>query len=105
MTLDLREGNDVLLVGVRVKPRTRSGVTLTDQGLVLGVAAAPVAGKATEEAAEALAEALGVPPSAVRLHGGARSRSKVFAVSGMDVQTARARLRSVARQGLRGEAG
>jgi hypothetical protein len=34
------------------------------------------------------------PPSAVELRSGARSRSKVFAVSGLDLETARARLLS-----------
>jgi uncharacterized protein YggU (UPF0235/DUF167 family) len=77
-----------------VKPRSRTGVTLTDQGLVLGVGSAPVQGKATEEARRALAKALGVPPSAVELHAGSRSRSKVFAVRGVDVELARSRLRS-----------
>jgi len=94
MTLDLREVGGVLLVGVRVRPRSRAGVSLTEQGLVVGVAAGPVQGKANQEARKALASVLGVPPSAVELRTGARSRSKVFAVSGLDLETARARLRS-----------
>lgn len=97
MTLDLREVGGILLVGVRVKPRSRTGVSLTEQGLVVGVAAAPVQGRATEEACRALAAALGVPPSAVKLRAGPRSRSKVFAVAGLDLETARARLRAAAR--------
>lgn len=98
MTLDLRERGGVLLVGVLVKPRSRSlsGVSLTEQGLTVAVSAAPVEGRATDEARKALAAALRVPPSAVELHGGARSRSKVFAVSGLDVETARARLQAAA---------
>lgn len=94
MTLDLREAGGMLLVGVRVRPRSRTGVTLTDRGLVVGVGAAPVQGKANEEARRALAAALRVPASAVALHAGLRSRSKVFSVTGVDIDTVRARLRS-----------
>ncbi|MGH2682941.1 MAG: DUF167 domain-containing protein [Actinomycetota bacterium] len=96
MTLDLRELGGVLLVGARIKPRSRSGLSLTEQGLVVGVAAAPVEGKANEEARRTIASVLGVAPSAVELRAGARSRSKVFAVSGLDVETARDRIRSAA---------
>jgi hypothetical protein len=92
--LDLREHGGVLLVGARIKPRSRPGVSITEQGLVVGVAAAPVQGKANEEARRAVASALGVSPSAVELRTGGRSRSKVFAVTGLDLETARARLRS-----------
>jgi hypothetical protein len=94
MTLDLREVGGVLLVGTRVKPRSRASVSLTEEGLVVGVAAAPVQGRANEEARRMLPSVLRVPPSAVELHAGARSRSKVFAVTGLDLETARARLRS-----------
>jgi hypothetical protein len=94
MTLDLREVGGELLVGARVKPRYRAGVSLTDQGLVVGVAAAPVQGKANEEARKVIATVLRVSPSMVELRSGARSQSKVFAVAGLDVETARARLRS-----------
>lgn len=96
MTLDLRERGGVLLVAVRVKPRSRSGVSLTQHGLVVAVAAAPIEGRANEEARRVLASALGVPPSAVELHAGPRARSKVFAVIGLDLQTARTRLLAAA---------
>lgn len=96
MTLDLREREGILLVAVRVKPRSRSGVSLTQHGLVVAVAAAPVGGRANEEARRLLASVLSVPPSAVELHAGERSRSKVFAVTGLDLETARARLLSAA---------
>jgi uncharacterized protein YggU (UPF0235/DUF167 family) len=96
VNLDLRELGGVLLVGARVKPRSRAGVSLTEKGLMVAVAAAPVQGKANEEARRLLASVLGVPPSAVVLHAGARSRSKVFAVTGVDSETARARLLSAA---------
>jgi uncharacterized protein len=97
VTVDLRERGGVLLVGVRVRPRSKAGASLTEQGLVIAVAAAPVQGKANEEARKAMASILGVSPSAVELRSGARSRSKVFAVAGLDLETARARLRSLPR--------
>ncbi len=81
-----------VLVEVRVRPRSRAGWEVVRGGLVLGVAAAPVGGSATEEARRALARALGVAPSRVALHRGARSRTKVFAISGMDADAARAAL-------------
>ena len=52
-------------------------------GVVVRVRAAPEGGRATAEARRALAAALGVPASAVRLRSGARSRVKVFAVAGL----------------------
>jgi uncharacterized protein YggU (UPF0235/DUF167 family) len=72
-------------LSVRVIPRSsRPGVELTDQGVVVRVASAPVEGAATEEARRLLAAALGVRASAVRLRSGARSRSKVFEVEGLE---------------------
>ena len=51
-------------------------------GFLLGFVARPEDGKATEEARRALAAAIGVARSDVRLISGARSRVKVFAVTG-----------------------
>jgi uncharacterized protein len=94
VTFDLRDVGGVLLVGARIKPRSRPSVSLTEQGLVVGVAAAPVQGGANEEARRTIASLLGVPTSSVELRSGTRSRSKVFSVAGLDLETARARLRS-----------
>lgn len=70
---------------VRVVPR--SGRTEVEKGpsgeVVVRVRAAPERGRATAEAAAALAALVGVPPSAVTLRTGARSRVKVFAVDGV----------------------
>jgi uncharacterized protein YggU (UPF0235/DUF167 family) len=67
---------------VRVVPR--SGRTAVEAGpdgsLTIRVRAAPEGGNATREAARALARWLKVPPSAVTLRTGARSRTKVFDV-------------------------
>jgi uncharacterized protein len=81
-----------VLVSVRVRPRSRPGWETADGDLLLSVKAAPVDGAATEEARRALAKALGVAPSHVSLHSGARSRMKVFAVSGIDADAVMAAL-------------
>jgi hypothetical protein len=81
-----------VLVDVRVRPRSRPGWEIAARSLVIRVAAAPVGGAATEEARRALAKALGVMPSRVSLHRGERSRTKVFAVAGMDAGEAKAAL-------------
>lgn len=71
-------------ITVRVTPRSgRTAVTAGPSGVVVRVRAAPEDGKATAEAKAALADALGVPNSAVRLRSGARSRVKVFTVTGL----------------------
>jgi uncharacterized protein YggU (UPF0235/DUF167 family) len=51
-----------------------------------------VDGRATEEARRALAEALGVAPSRVRLRSGAAARDKVFEVDGTTAEEALGRL-------------
>ncbi len=67
---------------VRVVPRSAS--VRVEQGaggtLVIRVTAPPEGGKATEQAARALAGHLGVRRSDVRLKAGQRSRMKVFEV-------------------------
>ena len=83
-----------VLVEVRVRPRSRPRWEIDPSGLLIGVAAPPVCGSATEEARRAVAKALGVAPSRVSLHRGARSRTKVFAVSGVDLDAARAALQA-----------
>jgi len=71
-------------ITVRVTPRSgRTAVTAGPNGVVVRVRAAPEGGKATAEAARALAAALGVPKTAVRLRSGARSRDKTFAIDGL----------------------
>jgi uncharacterized protein YggU (UPF0235/DUF167 family) len=69
----------------RVAPRSgRTAVEIGPDGIVVRVRSAAEGGKATEEARRALAEAAGVPPSAVTLRSGSRSRTKVFEMHGMD---------------------
>lgn len=80
-------------VTVRVVPRSgRTAVEVGSDGIRVRVRAAPEAGRATEEARRALASALDVAPSAVRLVRGARSRAKVFDVDGLTADDLRVRL-------------
>jgi uncharacterized protein YggU (UPF0235/DUF167 family) len=90
--LDVRQHGDGVVVSLRLRPRSRPGLDLTDAGLVVRVAAVPEKGRATEEGRRSLAEALEVPPSAVRLRSGATSRRKSYAVEGITAVEARQRL-------------
>jgi uncharacterized protein YggU (UPF0235/DUF167 family) len=89
----IRDAPGGALVPVRVRPRSRPAVAFSPEGLVISVAAPPSEGRATEEARRSLARVIGVPPSAVSLSAGARSREKVFLVSGLDAVQVLARLR------------
>jgi uncharacterized protein YggU (UPF0235/DUF167 family) len=81
-------------VTVRVVPRGgRTSIEVGEPGIVVRVRSVPEGGRATEEARRSLAEALGVPASAVRLRTGARSRTKVFEIDGLDEPEAKMRLR------------
>jgi uncharacterized protein len=83
------------LVTVRVVPRSsRTSVEMDERGIVVRVPAPPEAGRATEAARRALAGALGVPADATLLRRGARSRTKVFEVAGIDQIDAEVRLRA-----------
>lgn len=82
-------------VEVRVVPRSgRTAVEAGPGGLVVRVRAAPEGGRATEEARRAVAAAAGVAPSEVRLRTGARARTKVFEVPGLDAAELSRRLRA-----------
>jgi uncharacterized protein YggU (UPF0235/DUF167 family) len=78
---------NTLTVAVRVKPgasRPRVGGRFDGPhgpALVIAVNAPAVDGRATEAARRALADALGVRPSAVSLRTGAASRDKLFLVA------------------------
>jgi uncharacterized protein YggU (UPF0235/DUF167 family) len=80
---------------VRVVPRSgRTAVEVVGGAVTVRVRSAPEAGRATEEALSALADALGVAPSRLSLRTGSRSRTKVFEVAGMDDAAAFAALRA-----------
>ena len=82
-----------LRIPIRVKPgASRASVGGAYAGprgsaLVVSVTARAVDGKATEAALVAVARALGVRRSAVRLHSGERSRDKVLEVTAGDAAT------------------
>jgi uncharacterized protein YggU (UPF0235/DUF167 family) len=77
-------------ITVRVMPRSdRRGVEAGPDGPVIRVRAAPEGGRATAEAVRALATAVGVPPTAVSLVRGGRSRVKTFVVQGVSDETLR----------------
>ncbi len=83
-------------VTVRVVPRSdRTAVEVGPGGIRVRVRSAPERGRATEEARRALARALGVGASAVRLVAGAASREKVFEVEGLEPEDLRRRLPGV----------
>ncbi|MFT8244076.1 DUF167 domain-containing protein [Roseomonas sp. BN140053] len=79
---------DGLELRVRAQPRARrpglSGLAPGVNGprLRVAVTAAPEDGAANRAVAGTLAEALGVPPSAVTLLAGSTSREKLFRVRG-----------------------
>jgi uncharacterized protein YggU (UPF0235/DUF167 family) len=71
-----------VIVDVVVKPGSkRPGIAHEDGALVLRVRERAVEGAANTACRRALAEAYGVPQSAVELIAGARSRRKRFAVA------------------------
>jgi len=82
------------LLRVRLTPRAgRSQIDDWDGDLLrVRVAAPPVEGKANDALLRLLAEALGVPPSRLRLVRGRTSREKVVAVEGVSGEDVRARL-------------
>ena len=90
--VDVRAIEGGVLVAVQVRPRSQPGLEVTEAGLVIRVAAPREKGKATEEAMRALAEALEVAPSSVKLRSGPSSRRKTFTVAGIEVLAARQRL-------------
>ena len=84
---------DMATITVRVTPRSgRTVVESGPEGVVVRVRAAPEGGRATEEAARALAERLGVPKTRVRLRSGVRSRTKTFDVDGLSTRDIQHRL-------------
>ena len=68
---------------IRVTPGARrAGVEMTDGVIRISVSAPPEAGRATEAARVALAEALGVAKTRLTLVRGTKSRDKLFQLDG-----------------------
>jgi len=84
-------------ITVRVTPRAaRPGLDReADGGLRVRVRSAPEQGKANEETTEIVARALGVAKSAVRVQRGARSRTKILAIEGLDDRALKGRLQAL----------
>ena len=83
-------------VEVWVTPRSaRPSLAIGPRGIEVHVRAAPRGGAATEEARRLLAAALGVPPNAVALRSGGRSRVKRFRVGGLSSADVAARIAAV----------
>lgn len=82
---------------VRVQPRaSRSEIAgLHGDALKVRLAAAPVDGAANEALVAFLADELGVPKRAVRIHSGYASRSKLVEIDGVSPEM----LRRLARAG------
>jgi uncharacterized protein YggU (UPF0235/DUF167 family) len=76
----------------RVRTRSRKGLRRSGNDLIVGVSAAPIAGRANDQATRVLAEALDVAPGAVTVRLGQNSPSKVFEVRGLDPATVQKRL-------------
>ena len=84
-------------ITVCVTPRSgRPGIDRDPGGpLRVRVRAAAEGGKANAEATDLLARALGVPKGAVRVRRGARSRTKIVAVEGLDDEELAKRLQAL----------
>lgn len=79
---------------VRLTPRAaRPKVDLLEDGsLAVRVSAPPVDGQANAALVKAVAKALGLAPSRVRLVRGERSREKTLRIEGLEAGEIRARL-------------
>ncbi len=90
----IRDAGDRVLVAVRVVPGAgRDGVaSVRGDELRVRVSAPPVDGRANEGVCAIIAGLCGVRRGAVAVELGERSRSKVVAVRGVDVDTVRARV-------------
>ena len=90
----LREQPDGCQITVRALPRaSRAGVDgERDGALVVRVGAPPVEGAANRAVLNELAGALGVPPRALVLVSGERSRTKSIRVAGLSAADAARRL-------------
>lgn len=96
-TLDLVSTSTGARVKVRVIPRAaRTAVAgLRGDALLCRLAAAPVEGAANDALITLLSRALGVSRGAVRIHSGARARTKAVAIEGLSAPDLRSRLSQI----------
>jgi uncharacterized protein (TIGR00251 family) len=101
MTSPFTDAADGLRIAVRVTPRAKRseiaglGADAEGRGLLLvRLAAPPVEGAANKALLRFIAEAAGVPRSAVKIVSGEMSRTKMVAITG-DAAAIRARLEAL----------
>jgi uncharacterized protein (TIGR00251 family) len=83
-----------VILSVRVVPRARKTEIggVRGEALLVRVAAPPVDGAANAVLVDLLADALGVPRSAIEILGGDRGRHKRIAIAGVSPELVRTRL-------------
>lgn len=82
-------------ISVRVQPKARrAGVAVSEAGVItVKISAPPERGKANAAVIEAVANALGVAPSVLKIVRGSTSRDKVLVVEGLTQDEVMSRLR------------
>ena len=88
----LAETSEGVVIGVRAQPRSsRAGIDglFGEDAVRVRIRSAPVDGKANKELVETLAEAFGIPKSAVSFKGGETSRTKRLLLRGVPPETVR----------------
>ncbi len=91
MALELKEQDGVVILLVRVQPRaSRNAIEGEHAGaLKVRLTAPPTDGRANEACCRLLAEQLKIPPSAVRILAGERSRNKRLELRGVTAEEVR----------------
>ena len=79
---------------MRLTPRAAQDVVAGERAgiLLIRLTAPPVEGAANDALVRFLSKKLGVPPSALRIVSGSKSRIKTVSVAGLDVSRVRALL-------------
>ena len=88
----LAETSEGVVIGVRAQPRSsRAGIDglFGEDAVRVRIRSAPVDGKANKELVETLAEAFGIPKSAISFKGGETSRTKRLLLRGVPPETVR----------------
>ncbi len=88
----LAETSEGVVIGVRAQPRSsRAGIDglFGEDAVRVRIRSAPVDGKANKELVETLAEAFGIPKSAISFKGGETSRTKRLLLRGVPSETVR----------------
>ena len=90
----LTETAEGVIINVRAAPRSsRAGIDgMVGDALKVRIRSAPVDGKANKELIEVLAEAFGLPKSAVTFKGGETSKTKRLLLRGVKKETILSRL-------------